>query len=310
MKLKICLAALLLTIVSFNKAFAVATTVDFLKLSVGARETAMGESAAAVCGDVTAMYWNPAGLAKIERKEVNFSHSDALMDATLEFLGGAYSFGKYGTLAAGGIFYLIKPVPVTGMSGEVLGDLNWRDQAIILSYGYKISESLAVGAGVKYVQRLEDDPIFGSAQGSTYGLDAGLTYKTPLKGLDIGCALLNSGPELQMTGEKKKDALPQTTRAGLAYGFDTANNMSVTFAGDMFRVLGGEWSFGGGCEIFIHKMLGIRVGYYKKEGNIVGNTYGVGLKTGSIRIDVSNVPASEIVGYTRSNKVSFSLLFD
>lgn len=310
MKLIMCLVLILLSAFAYDAFCAVTTTVDFLKLSVGARQTAMGESAVAACDDVTALYWNPAGLAAIHKPALEFSHSSALMDASLEFLGAAYSFGGYGTLSLGGIFYLIKPVPVTDATGQVMGDLNWRDQAIILSYGYKVTDRISAGAGIKLVQRMESDPIFGSSQGSTYGLDAGVMYKTPLKGVSLGCALLNTGPALLMSGETKKDVLPQTTRAGLSYERESGKNMTLTVTGDMFRILGGDWNFGGGCEMCAYKMLFIRAGYYTKEGNISGNTYGAGFRFRNFQVDFSNVPASEMIGYTRSNMVSLSVLFD
>ncbi|MBN1823748.1 MAG: PorV/PorQ family protein [Endomicrobiales bacterium] len=290
--------------------FAVTATVDFLKLSVGARPTGMGESAAATCDDATSIYWNPAGLARIDKPEATFAHSDALVDATLEFIGGAYPLGRYGVVAVGGIFYLVKPIPVTLATGQTAGELNWRDQAIIASYGYNITEEIAAGAGIKYVQRLESDPIFGSAEGSTYALDAGVTYNTPVEGLNAGFALLNSGNDLRMSGEKISDALPQTTRIGLSYVIESGENTAFTVGGDTYKILDGKWNYGGGFELDFHKMLFFRAGYYQKEGNISGNTYGVGFKFKDFNVDYSNVPASEIVGYTRSNKVSLTVRFE
>src|SRR4029453_7116453 len=48
----------------------------FLKIGVGARATGLGESFVAVANDPSAIYWNPAGLASMQRSEVLLSHVD------------------------------------------------------------------------------------------------------------------------------------------------------------------------------------------------------------------------------------------
>ena len=41
------------------------STAQFLKIGVGSRATAMGESFVAIANDASALYWNPAGLSSI-----------------------------------------------------------------------------------------------------------------------------------------------------------------------------------------------------------------------------------------------------
>src|SRR5437016_304734 len=45
----------------------------FLKIGVGARAVGLGESFVAVANDPSAIFWNPAGLASIQRQEVALS---------------------------------------------------------------------------------------------------------------------------------------------------------------------------------------------------------------------------------------------
>ena len=51
------------------------STAEFLKIGVGSRATAMGETFIAISNDVTALYWNPAGLAQFDKDEIIFSHN-------------------------------------------------------------------------------------------------------------------------------------------------------------------------------------------------------------------------------------------
>src|SRR5262245_8506075 len=46
----------------------------FLRIGVGARAVAMGESFVAVANDPSAIFWNPAGLASLQRNEVGLSY--------------------------------------------------------------------------------------------------------------------------------------------------------------------------------------------------------------------------------------------
>jgi len=51
------------------------TAGEFLKIGVGSRATAMGGAFVAVSNDVSSLYWNPAGIAKLEKNEILTSHS-------------------------------------------------------------------------------------------------------------------------------------------------------------------------------------------------------------------------------------------
>src|SRR5258705_994367 len=50
------------------------TSGQFLKIGVGARAVGLGESFVAVANDPSAIYWNPAGLASLQRQEIELSH--------------------------------------------------------------------------------------------------------------------------------------------------------------------------------------------------------------------------------------------
>ncbi|MBE2219783.1 MAG: UPF0164 family protein, partial [Ignavibacteria bacterium] len=69
------------------------SSLQFLKIGVGGRATGMGETFVAVSNDITALYWNPAGLMQFEENGVHFSHNEWLVDLNHEFFGGVYRFG-------------------------------------------------------------------------------------------------------------------------------------------------------------------------------------------------------------------------
>src|SRR5690349_23851614 len=52
------------------------SSATFLRIGIGARAVGMGETFVAVANDPSAIYWNPAGLASLQRREVMASHVD------------------------------------------------------------------------------------------------------------------------------------------------------------------------------------------------------------------------------------------
>ena len=62
------------------------SSATFLRIGVGARAVGMGETFVAVANDPSAVYWNPAGLASLQRRELSISHVQWPADVTYEHL--------------------------------------------------------------------------------------------------------------------------------------------------------------------------------------------------------------------------------
>ena len=62
------------------------SSATFLRIGVGARAVGMGETFVAVANDPSAIYWNPAGLASLQRREIAISHVQWPADVTYEHL--------------------------------------------------------------------------------------------------------------------------------------------------------------------------------------------------------------------------------
>lgn len=73
---------------------------EFMYVGAGARALGMGGAYCSVAGDVTAGYWNPAGLTRLERREAVFMHSERFGGLiTYDYLGYAQPFGEAGVAA-------------------------------------------------------------------------------------------------------------------------------------------------------------------------------------------------------------------
>ena len=58
----------------FSKDDIGSTTAQFLKLGIGAKSAGMGNAVTSVNNGTDAIYWNPANLSYIDKKELSFSH--------------------------------------------------------------------------------------------------------------------------------------------------------------------------------------------------------------------------------------------
>ena len=76
-----------------------AETAAFLDIGVGARGIGMGGAYTALADDSSAVYWNPAGLARMDKKDFSISHAELGLGTREDFLAYAHPTSR-GPLAA------------------------------------------------------------------------------------------------------------------------------------------------------------------------------------------------------------------
>ncbi|MBL7827890.1 MAG: PorV/PorQ family protein, partial [Saprospiraceae bacterium] len=185
MKKQLLLPGLMLVLVSFQ-GYGQKYSNEFLSIGVGARAHGMSGAQVALTNDITAAYWNPAGLTQIEAPM-----QAAAMHA--EWFGGVgqydyLSFGKSlkGDRKAYLAFSLIRlgidQIPYTINLFNADGTVNYdnvtefsaADYALFGSYARALKNpALSVGGSVKVIRRVIGR--FGSAWG--FGADLGIQYR-------------------------------------------------------------------------------------------------------------------------------------
>jgi hypothetical protein len=305
---KILFSLLITALLTFNLHSATLTGADtgaeFLKFGIGGRASAMGEAYAAVEGDITSAYWNPAGLAGIKKKQLGAMHSAVTEDATLGFLSAGSPLAG-GFMAAGGYLMHFKEEPITGEMGEDLGDLFMQHRAFFLSYGRNITGNLDGGLGVKFIQEIYDAGTILKYEGRAWAFDGGLLYRCPgVYGLNFGASIANAGQQLKIENQPRGDDLPRTIRIGAAYKY---SELLSTLA--LNKVLDDKWRPGLGIEYKAAPGLFLRTGYYSQAGNIGGVTFGLGIKTDNFTIDWASMAGGEMLHTARENRLSFILEF-
>lgn len=191
------LAASLLPGLSFGQSKIGTSAAPFLTIGVGCRPQAMGGAFVSISDDVHALYWNPAGIARLNHSEVLLSHSTWLANMAFDYIGGVVSMGSAGAFGVSTTLLSVGEMEVTTerfQEGTGL-KFNSYDLAAAVSYGYKFYDRFSIGVNVKYIhQQIWNETADGMA------IDLGTLLITPLKGIRLGMNISNFGTKMQMTG--------------------------------------------------------------------------------------------------------------
>ncbi len=133
-------------------------TAQFLKIAVGARAAAMGESFVAVANDATALYWNPAGIVQFSEDEVVASHTNWLVDVRHQFIGGVLHLSSNDAIGLSVVSVHTDDMPVTTeVQPKGTGTFfRFSDVAIGATYARKLTPQFSAGVTVRYVEETLD----------------------------------------------------------------------------------------------------------------------------------------------------------
>lgn len=173
---------------------------NFLKVSVGARAAGMGDAYVAVCEDVSALYWNPGGLARIQKNEVLFQQNNWLVDTKIYYTGAGYHLPGIGTVGLSAHFFTSGDIEETTLQ-EPDGTgrtFTAQDFALGVAYSRRITDRFSTGIQVKYIQE-----SLSLEKASTLAIDVGSVFETNfLNNLRVGMALANLGGKMKLTGSE------------------------------------------------------------------------------------------------------------
>jgi hypothetical protein len=293
------------------------TLFAWLYIEPGSRPGGVGKTFTGLADDVNASFYNPGGLALQDKNGVTVMHEPRgfgeLKDMFYDYVALSYKTGKYGTLGMDIIYSDAGKSDITDTENNFLGTMHSYGAAPSVFWSYPLSPSLGVGAGVTYVYEHLTD-LEGGVNDQVLG-NAGVLYKTPLKGLSSGLAFTNVGQNQSGTriDEKKRQEYvvswppPRTVRFGLGYKILSTDLNDLTAVADASKLLMnfdeslgdelGQGVYSGGAEYVYAKMVAVRAGYYRdKVGVINGLTLGFGFSYKDLSFDYARVPEGEAYG--------------
>lgn len=316
--------SLILVLLLFNPMSSIAGKIvkakyagEFMSIGVGARALGMGGTFVAISEDITAGYWNPAALAKLEYPQlagmyaeqfarmVNYNYAAVslpmrtLSGISLSLIRLAVDDIPNTTDAL--LDYGLDGIPNTGDPGEGNGKIdptetidankifyfNSAQYAIYLSYGIRHSENFYYGGNVKMLHK-------GIGENSAWGMGfdiAGLWRALP--NLNVGFNLQDLTTTLLVWDTGRQEAIIPTAKLGIAYFWTNkiisgqiipAVDIDVRFENRRYAAqshLGPtSFDFHIGAEYRFRQMLAMRAGW-----DIGHFTAGIGIKLPRLNVD-------------------------
>ena len=275
------------------------TSATFLKIGVGARNIAMGETGAA-SEDVNSVYWNPAGLNSLTGKEASLMHAVWLDDINFEHAAAGYPT-KYGTFGLGLNYLSMNPIQEYDVNDTKLGTTyKPYDAAGTISYARTVY-GVPLGVNVKYIYEKIDTERAWAVAG-----DVGCAYD----GIEVMGQKLRLGAVVQNIGTKVKfvsvgDDLPLNVKFGGSYSFINSEPNYLLAAVDInipsdnkARLgVGAEYTRKLGNNIFVSARAG-----YKTNTEVLsaisGLTAGAGFRYDGYTVDYAWVPYRSDDGFS------------
>jgi hypothetical protein len=157
---------------------------EFLQIGIGGKAMGLSNAVIASIDDVTASYWNPAGLMQMSSKfQGALMHSEYFAGiAKYDYLGISYKIDEKSAVGFTALRFGVDDIPNTTQLIDNNGNIDYdritrftaADYGFLFSYARQLPVAgLSFGANAKIVYRKVGD--FASAYG--FGLDFGMQYK-------------------------------------------------------------------------------------------------------------------------------------
>jgi len=165
---------------------------EFLSIGVGSRALGMGGAFTALSDDISAAYWNPAGLSSIVHPGLILMHASNFSGiVNYDYAGFGMPLSDHNTFAISIIRLGIDDIPITDIPDPernpdydnrpfVVSYINNSEYALFFSYAKQKGERFSYGGNVKLLQKgVGDFSAFG------LGFDIGFMYN-PDNALRLG----------------------------------------------------------------------------------------------------------------------------
>lgn len=259
------------------------TGFKFLTVTTDARAGALGEAFTSLESPSSAMFFNPAGMARLENfATVAFGQVSWIAD--IDYVFGSVALNPFD--GRFGIFGIsIVSVDYGDFNGTIRSDTDIRGYedtgnfspsafAFGLGYAKALSDKFAIGGNLKYVKQDLGSAIVGFSTAGDHqktdystevaAFDFGIIYRTGFKSLNFGMNVRNFSKELKY--EEEGFQLPLTFKIGLSMdAFDLLlagqeqHDFLVTVDAVHPRDYSEQLNIGG--EYLFMKTVALRAGY-------------------------------------------------
>lgn len=269
---------------------------QFLKIGPGGRANGMAGAYGAVANDLTAIYWNPAGVADVKDMAGAFSYTQWFAGFSHSFAALALPLGDNFVAAASLTAFGSDDIPVTTIEfPDGTGNTyRYNDIAVGVTFSGYLTDQFSFGITAKYISS-----ALASLNSSGFAFDIGTMYATGIQGIKLGFSIHNLGTEQEFSGvdlnSTKKFieqlysapidvkyvaspySLPLIFRAGLSSDIFESEEHKLVGAVDFVTLSDTPEQFALGAEYTWNNFLSVRAGY-RIGSDQLGFGGGIGLK--------------------------------
>lgn len=282
---------------------------QFLKIGVGARAMGMGGAFVGVADDATALFWNAAGIARIESDKSELSLNHASWPADLSFDQIGYVFHVKRIPGAFGLqvraLTMDPMVETTAYQPDPdIGTGNEFDAGMMtagLTYARSFTDKFSAGVTTNFVH-------MGLAEFTqqTVAFDVGTLYDVGTLGMRIGMAISNIGSNVKFI--EREARIPAIFRVGTSATLFQSADQKMIGSFEFSHPPDNSERLNVGAEYAFRKYVFLRGGYninYDAEGLAAGAGFHFPVSVaGRADLDYSYTDMMELGGSHR-----FSLRF-
>jgi long-subunit fatty acid transport protein len=268
---------------------------QFLKMDVDARVVGLGGANVAVTRGAMALYYNPAGIANLDKRNLAFSYTDWVADIKYNYLAYETPIHGFGNVGVHVAVLTMGDMEKTTLeqpdgTGEMFGANGW---VVGITNAYQLTNRFSFGVTAKYIRE-----TISQLSSNAIAFDFGTLYYTGYRTLRIAMSTRNFGTDTKFDGrelettfdednnpstapilikkETQSQPLPLSFRLGVAYDFEfnEQSKLMTTIDGYNTRDRGQQASLG--LEYTWRDRLAVRAGYKMRtdeEGLALGGGY-------------------------------------
>ena len=172
------------------------TAAKFLTIGIGSRPAGLGNAFVAIADDPTAMYWNPAGISRLQGHEVFVNHNNWFADISVDYSGAVVKISDNAAFGTNLTILSMEEIEVTRYGNEDTGE-TYRagNLAIGLTYARNLTDKFSIGSNLKIIRE-----SIANNHASGFAIDIGTLFDTPF-GFKLGTSISNFGPKMKMSGD-------------------------------------------------------------------------------------------------------------
>ncbi|OGF10416.1 MAG: hypothetical protein A2W00_08925 [Candidatus Eisenbacteria bacterium RBG_16_71_46] len=284
---------------------------QFLKIGVGARASAMGGAFVGVADDASAVFWNAAGIARIDpdKSELSLNHASWPAELSFDQVGYVFHLKQIpGAFAVHARSLSMDPMVETTayQPDPLVGTGRTFDAGMLaagVTYARSFTDKFSAGVTGNFIHE-------GLAEYSnqTFSFDVGTLYDVGTLGMKIGMAISNIGSQIKFIEREAK--IPAIFRVGTSAVILQSSDQKLIGSFEFSHPPDNAERLNVGAEYAFRKFAFFRGGYninYDSEGVAggVGFHFPVSV-AGQADLDYAYTDMKDLGG---SHRVSLRFLF-